>query len=84
METTSFSDFRSKLKQKLDNISDNHDLLVVTRKDNKDVVVMSLADYNSIQETLYLLSSRTNAKRLYESMEQLKGKKVIRKKVKEL
>lgn len=85
METTTYSNFRARLKQKLDRITSNHDLLVVNRKgDNKDVVVMSLDDYNSLQETLYLLSSKSNAKRLFESIDQLKKKKVVKKKLKDL
>jgi antitoxin YefM len=77
METTTYSNFRARLKQKLDRITSNHDLLIVNRKgDRKDVVVMSLDDYNSLQETLFLLSSKNNAKRLFESIDQLKKRKL--------
>lgn len=84
METTTFSEFRARLKRKLDRISDNHDILVVTRRANKDVVVMSLEDYNSLQETLYLLSSKKNAQRLYESIDQLKQGRTVKKSLKKL
>ena len=85
METTTYSNFRARLKQKLDRITSNHDLLIVNRKgDRKDVVVMSLDDYNSLQETLFLLSSKNNAKRLFESIDQLKKKNVIKKRIKAL
>jgi antitoxin YefM len=85
METTTYSNFRARLKQKLDRITSNHDLLIVNRKgDRKDVVVMSLDDYNSLQETLFLLSSKNNAKRLFESIDQLKKRKIVKKKLKAL
>jgi antitoxin YefM len=84
METTTFSTFMARLKQKLDRVTDNHDVLVVNRRGDKDVVVMSLNDYNSLQETLYLLSSKKNAKRLFESINQLKSGKTVSKKSKEL
>ena len=64
METTTLSGFRASLKKKLDKITNDHDLLIVNRRGDKDVVVMSLKDYNALEETLYLLSSKTNANNL--------------------
>lgn len=84
METTTYSSFRAGLKKKLDKITDDHDVLIVNRKGNKDVVVMSLKDYNSLEETLYLLSSKSNAEKLRLGMKQLKKGKVIRKSLKDL
>ena len=75
METTTYSSFRAGLKRKLDKITDDHDILIVNRKGNKDVVVMSLKDYNSMEETLYLLSSKNNAQKLRLGIEQLKNEK---------
>jgi antitoxin YefM len=45
---------------------------VLSREKGKDVVIMSLADFNSIQETLHLLGSPKNAARLMESIAQLR------------
>ena len=84
METTSFSGFRASLKKKLDKVTDDHDLLVVNRRGNKDVVVMALKDYNAMEETLYLLSSKGNANNLRLGMEQLKKGKVVKKSLKDL
>jgi antitoxin YefM len=84
METTTYSSFRASLKKKLDKITDDHDILIVNRKGNKDVVVMSLKDYNSIQETLYLLSSKNNADKLRLGIQQLKQGKVVKKTLKDL
>lgn len=84
METTTYSSFRVGLKKKLDKITDDHDVLIVNRKGNKDVVVMSLKDYNSLEETLYLLSSKANAEKLRLGMKQLKEGKVIKRSLKDL
>ena len=84
METTSFSSFRSSLKKKLDRVTDDHDLLIVNRRGNKDVVVMALQDYNALEETLYLLSSKTNAQNLRLGVNQLMSGKVVKKSLKDL
>jgi antitoxin YefM len=84
METITYSNFRAGLKRKLDKITDDHDILIVNRKGNKDVVVMSLKDYNSLEETLYLLSSKANAEKLRLGIKQLKEGKVVKKSLKDL
>jgi antitoxin YefM len=84
METTTFSSFRASLKKKLDKITDDHDVLIVNRRGNKDVVVMSLKDYNSMEETLYLLASKANASKLRLGIVQLKTGKVVKKSLKDL
>ncbi len=84
MEATTYSSFRSELKKKLDKVTDDHDVLIVNRKGNKDVVVMSLKDYNSLEETLYLLSSKANAENLRIGITQLQEGKVVKKSLKDL
>ena len=77
MKTTTYSDLRKNLKQNLDRVNEDHDELVIAGKGNKDVVILSLEDYNSIKETAYLLSSGKNADRLMKSIKELasgKGK----------
>ena len=77
MIAANFSEFRSELKKYLDSVEDNNETLVVKRKTGKGTVMISLDEYNSIMETMHLLSSKKNADRLYESIEQMKaGKKV--------
>ncbi|MDP5121832.1 MAG: type II toxin-antitoxin system prevent-host-death family antitoxin [Spirosomaceae bacterium] len=72
-----YSEFRNGLKGYLDRVEDDNETLIIKRKTGKGSVLISMDEYNSIQETLHLLSSRKNAQRLYESIEQLKtGKKV--------
>ena len=80
MKAVNFSEFRENLKGFLDKSYDNHEPIIVTRKEGKNMVVISIEDYNSIMETNYLLSNKANAEHLFKSIEQIKkGKKVERK-----
>lgn len=77
MIAANFSEFRTKLKMYLDNVEDNNETLIVKRKTGKGTVMLSLDEYNSIMETVHLLSSKTNADRLYESINQMKKGDII-------
>ena len=72
MKTTSFSDFRTNLKTHLDSASQDHEPLLVTRQQGEAVVVMSLAEYNSHQTTVSLLSTPEKAIKLMKSIEEYK------------
>jgi len=77
MIAANYSEFRTGLKNYLDNVEFNNETLIIKRGSGKGTVLLSLDEYNSIMETLHLLSSKKNAKRLFESIEQMKtGKKV--------
>lgn len=73
MNVVCYSEVRQNFKQVLDEVCSNHEPIVITRQRGEDVVMLSLADYNSLQETVYLLSSPKNAQRLMESAEQIKA-----------
>lgn len=75
MNVLTFSEARASLKQTMDDVCNDHAPTVVTRQRGEHVVIMSLADFNSMQETLYLLSTPENAKRLTDSIAQLKAGK---------
>jgi len=77
MIAANYTEFRTDLKKFLDEVEDNNETLIVKRGIGKGAVVISLNEYNSIMETMHLLSSRTNAERLYESIQQLKDGKGI-------
>jgi antitoxin YefM len=64
MNVKSIMDFRQDLDATLDSVSDDHDTVIINRPNNKDVVLISLKSYNSLQETLYLMSSVKNRERL--------------------
>jgi len=79
MIAANYTEFRTGLKKFLDQVEENNETLVVKRGVGKGAVLISLNEYNSIMETLHLLSSRSNAERLYESIQQLKEGKGIQK-----
>jgi antitoxin YefM len=60
----------------MDRVIQDHDPLIVTRKNNENVVLMSVTEYNSLTETNYLLSNEANAKHLKKSIAQHKSGKI--------
>jgi antitoxin YefM len=72
MIAANYTEFRNELKNYLDNVEFNNETLIIKRGSGKGTVLISLDEYNSIMETLHLLSSKKNAKRLFESIEQMK------------
>lgn len=78
MIAANFTEFRTELKKYLDSVEDNNETLIIKRKSGKGTVLISLDEYNSIMETLHLLSSKKNADRLYESIQQMKSGKTVR------
>ena len=75
MRTLNFSEARSNLKRVLDQVVEDHVATIIKRRDAEDAVVMSLSDYNALQETMYLLSTPANARHLMESIAQLRAGK---------
>ncbi len=77
MRAITYTSARSNLANTMKKVCDDHDPVIVTRKNNEPVIIISLEDYESLTETTYLLQSPKNAKRLLESIEELaagKGK----------
>ncbi len=72
MLVANYSEFRTDLKKFLDNVEFNNETLVIKRGKGKGTVMISLDEYNSLMETVHLLSTKANADRLYESMKQMK------------
>ena len=64
MNVKSMIEFKHGLDATLDSVSDSDDIVIINRPDNKDVVLISLKSYNSLQETLYLMFSTKNRERL--------------------
>jgi len=73
MLAANFTEFRTGLKNFLDSVENNNETLIIKRGSGKGTVLISLEEYNSIMETMHVLSSKSNAKRLFESIEQMKG-----------
>lgn len=70
MKTTTITDFRAKMKERLQEIEDNQDILVLTGPKKRDYVILTLDQFNSMEETAHLLSTQSNAARLMESIAQ--------------
>ena len=77
MKAANYTEFRKELKQYLDIVEDSNETLIIKRGSGKGAVLISLEEYNSIMETLHLLSSRNNAKRLFESLEKMKDGRTV-------
>ena len=70
MKVINFSDARNHLKSVIDQVVDDEDYTIITRRDAKDAVVMSLDHFNGLMETLYLLKSPANVAHLSKSIQQ--------------
>ncbi len=71
MEAIPYTRLRSNLAREMDRVCDDHAPIVVTRKSSRPVVMMSLDDYEALEETAHLLRSPENARRLLESIREL-------------
>lgn len=73
MRIINFSDARNSLKDVIDQVVEDADVTVISRRDAPDAVVMSLDHYSSLMETVHLLSSPANAAHLARSISQLRS-----------
>ena len=71
MEAITYATARANLASTMARVCDNHEALIITRNGELAVVMLSLEDYNALEETAYLLRSSTNAKRLLAATAQL-------------
>ncbi len=70
MIVANFTEFRADLKKYLDQVEDENEMLILKRGSGKGTVMISMAEYNSMMETIHLLKSKTNASNLHESLQQ--------------
>ena len=75
MNALTFSFTRKNLAEVMRTVSDDHVPVVVTHQNAKPVVIMSLEDYQSLEETSYLLRNSTGAHRLLDAVEELRAGK---------
>ncbi len=73
MDAITYSRARANLAQTIDSVCENHEPIIITKKNNRSVVMLSLDDYQSLEETAYLLRSPNNARRLIDSINELEA-----------
>jgi antitoxin YefM len=71
MDSISYTKARAQLAKTMDYVCESHEPVIITRSGEASVVMLSLEDYKSLEETAYLLRSPKNARRLIESIAEL-------------
>ncbi len=84
MTAISYTAARENLASTMDKVCQNHDPVIITRNRDQAVVMMSLEDYSSLEETAYLMRSPANARRLLEGIMELEKGNGIKKKLSDL
>ncbi len=72
MDAVTYTQARQNFTGTMKKVCDDHAPLIITRKSEPPVVMISLEDYNSMEETLYLLRSPTNAAKLLKAIDDVK------------
>ena len=81
MKSITYTEARENLASTINRVCEDNAPVIITRRRDQAVVVLSLAEFESLQETAHLLRSPANAKRLLKSIESLARGKVVRKKL---
>jgi antitoxin YefM len=71
MDVISYSETRERLREVMDRVVENHKPIVISRQKSESVVMVSLADWHAIEETLHLFSTPANAQRLKSAIAEL-------------
>ncbi len=78
MKVANYSEFRKTMKEKMDSVVKNAEVLIIHRARGKDVVIISLVEYNKLKETEYLLDTAANRRHLLEGIKELKAGKGVK------
>ena len=84
MTAISYTAARENLASTMDKVCNDHDPVIITRNRDQAVVMMSLEDYSSLEETAYLMRSPANARRILEGIAELEKGNGIKKKLSDL
>lgn len=71
MDAITYTKVRANLAQTIDLVCENHEPVIITKKNDRSVVMLSLEDYQALEETSYLLRSPKNARRLLDAINEL-------------
>ena len=81
MDAMTYTTARANLASTMNRVCNDHEALIITRNGEQAVVMLSLEDYNSLEETAYLLRTPANAKRLLSAVAQLNAGKGVERKL---
>ena len=84
MLAVNYTNLRENMKNYMDKVTDDYETMIVTRKNNRNVVMMSEESYNNLMENLYLMEDRANYDWIMESNKQLQAGKAGIHKLKEV
>ena len=78
MDAMTYSSARANLARTMDRVCDDHEALIITRHRGQAVVLLSLEDFQALEETAYLLRNSSSAKRLLSSAAELAAAKSVK------
>lgn len=84
MLAVNFSNMRENFKKYCDKVNEDYETIIITRKNNKNVVMISQDEYNNLMENLYIMSDKKYYDRLVESRKQIERGAVVKKTMEEL
>ena len=79
MQAVLYSQARNNLRSIINQVCDNFEEFIITTKEKQSAVLISQEEYNSMKETIYLLSSKNNRDRLLSAVDQIENSKFIKK-----
>ena len=81
MDAMTYTTVRANLASTMDRVCNDHEALIITRNGEQAVVMLSLEDYKSLEETAYLLRTPANVRRLLSAAAQLNAGKGVERKL---
>ena len=76
MLAVNYTNLRDNMKAYMDKVTDDYETMIVTRKDNKNVVMLSEESYNNLMENIHVMGNKANYDWLMESKAQLEAGKI--------
>ena len=73
MLAVNYTNLRDNMKRYMDQVTDDYETMIVTRKNNKNVVILSEETYNNLMENVYVMGNKANYDWLMESKSQLEN-----------